>query len=143
MVSIIQNLRGLILDSVEVKRLTGWPPSMIEDYLSIRENFFIVSEEIEDINNGVKKIYETSSTPYVVPVDASTVFIDTDIQEIDILLRPGVKGKELRLVMVGTSGNDANITPNGSELLFGENSPEVLHDSEAFLIDYSVVYGWY
>jgi len=43
------SLRGLILDATELRNLTGWASSMIEDYLSILDDLVLLADSI-DVN---------------------------------------------------------------------------------------------
>jgi len=44
----ISKLLGLSFDAVDVEKLTAWPPQMIEDYLSIRDNFIMIMGAMDE-----------------------------------------------------------------------------------------------
>ena len=138
-----RNLRGLILGSADVKALTGWPPRMIEDYLSIRDNFVTVAGEADDKQDRIRKVYNVSTTPYTILADSDVIYVDTDLEDIILNLPAGIEGTHLRIISVGTSGNVAYPTPDGAELLFGSNAAEPLYDYEVFIINYSDTHGWF
>jgi len=123
--------------------MTDWPPSMIEDYLSIRDNFLVVTEEVDRKLDASRITYNVTTTPYTVPDDADVVFVNTDGGDIVLNLPAGTEGVTLRLIDTGVSGNVAYPTPDGAELLFGVNSAEPLYDYEVFIISYSDTYGWF
>ena len=138
-----RNLRGSILGSADVKALTGWPQLMIEDYLSIRDNFVTVAIEADTKSDKIKIVYNVGTTPYTVPADADALFVDTNSGDVVLNLPAGVEGTYLRIINTGTSGNVVYPTPNGTELLFGLNVAEPLYDYEVFVINYSNTYGWF
>jgi len=44
---LLQRLRGFVLSAIEVKELTGWDDQMVEDYLSLIDNIFEITAEVE------------------------------------------------------------------------------------------------
>lgn len=67
----------------------------------------------------------------------------TDGAAFIITLPAGRLGTEYRITNTGTSGNVLTITPDGAELLLGENSSFILFDDEALLLVYSDAGGWF
>ena len=90
-------------------------------------------------NLGVKRI--TSATT----LDATMhdVYCDTDSAAITVTLPPGADWKEYRIINTGTSGNNATITPDGSELLLGVNSTMDLFDGDVLIVRYEATEGWW
>jgi len=74
--------------------------------------------------------------------DHHHVFCDTDSADIAITLPAGVADTEYRVCNTGTSGNKVTITPDGSELLIGENSAFTLNDGESLIVAYEATEGW-
>ncbi len=83
------------------------------------------------------------TTNTTLDVDHHNVFANTDSSSITITLPVGVAGTYYRIVNTGTSGNKTTITPNGIELLLGENSSFDLFDGESIIIVYQEIEGWY
>ncbi len=71
------------------------------------------------------------------------VFVDTDSAAITITLPAGTSGKSFRIINTGTSNNAVTITPDGSELLLGENSSFTLLGGDVIIITYETTEGWY
>ncbi len=70
------------------------------------------------------------------------VFGDTDGGAFTYTLPAGVAKTHYRLTNTGTSSNNLTITPDGSELLIGDNSSFVLFDGEELDIVYDATEGW-
>jgi len=185
----------LALSAHDLKGLNPeWSSAMIEDYLSLLENFITIAnlldveidqklEEVStDFTNGsitfvsggflaednanlfwdaAAKILKIGGivwsdgrikndvvvtlvmSPYDISVSDETIMADTDTGDIDLNLPPGVDGYAIRVINSGTSGNEATFTPNGLELLHGENEPAVLYDLEHLDLQYADGKGWY
>ncbi len=63
MANLEAELRGLLLTATELKNLSGWPDSLVEDYLNLVENLITVatavdadSEDIGDITQQISVI---------------------------------------------------------------------------------------
>jgi hypothetical protein len=71
------------------------------------------------------------------------VFCDTDGGAITVTLPAGVDGRTYTIKNVGTSGNAVTLTPDGSDLLFGENSDYIILDrGDDEQITYETTEGW-
>jgi len=67
---------------------------------------------------------------------------DTDGGAFTLTLPAGIAGKAYRIANTGSSGNTLTITPNGSELLIGDNSSYLLLDGDVLDIIYEATEGW-
>lgn len=134
--------RGLILSASEIKNLTNWPETMVEDYLNILENLLTLASILDEKNNILKTIVDVSSSPYNIPTTAEDIFFDTTAGDIVATLPVGEEGRNFRLISVGAGGNKVILNPNGSELLFGVNAEEYIYDAEALIVTFSPDYGW-
>lgn len=47
MASTTEELKGLLLSAVELTELSGWPPTLVEDYLNIIENLITVAAAVD------------------------------------------------------------------------------------------------
>jgi hypothetical protein len=136
-------LRGLVLDAVEIKNLTGWDGEMIEDYLNIFDNLFGLAGEIDTKSNILRNVTRVSfiQSPYDLTGTDEVVFFDTDDGPIVANLGAGEQGRDYRLVNVGSSGNNVTVAPNGTEKIFGETS-EYMIDQESLEITFDETEGW-
>jgi hypothetical protein len=71
------------------------------------------------------------------------VFGDTDGGAFTITLPAGIKGKEYRIINVGSSGNALTLAPNGSEEILGVNSNFTLLDGDVLIIGFDTTEGWW
>lgn len=67
--STVQRLRGLVLDATELRRMTDWPPALIEDYLNILDNIILLADLIDiEIDQKIEEIptqFTDGSVPFV------------------------------------------------------------------------------
>lgn len=83
-----------------------------------------------------------ADSPYtILPID-EILYCDTDAGAITVNLPAGTDGRKHRIINAGTNSNNLVITPNGAELLIGENSSFTLFDQEALNITYETTEGW-
>lgn len=106
----------------------------------------------DEINNlvvwlkkGIETIVDIDNTdsPYTVLATDLVIMCDTDAGAITVNLPAGVAGKSYKIVNAGSTGNDVTITPNGTELFFGDNASFTLADGEILEFNYSTAQGWY
>ena len=71
------------------------------------------------------------------------VFCDTDGGAFTVTLPAGVDGTNYRITNTGSSGNAVTLTPDGSELLIGENSNFTLLDGDVLIITNETTEGWW
>lgn len=135
------DLRGLVLTAAELRDLTDWPDSLVEDYLNILNNLILLSNEIDTKGDFLKSTVRTT-TNYVVLDTEEEIFANTLSGPITISLPAGVDGRKLRIHNIGEVGNAVTLVPNGTDLLFGDNSPEVLYDREVVIITFETDEGW-
>ena len=144
-VTTAQRLRGLVLSAAELKSLTDWPDSLIEDYLTIIDNLVLLADEIDVKNDIIKATTNVTftDTPYTpLPTDEE-IFFDTTDGPIDCSLPPGIDGTNYRMINVGFADNDVNLIPALTDKLFGLNQNERIADSEVILMTFDEVDGWY
>jgi hypothetical protein len=71
------------------------------------------------------------------------VFCDTDGGAFAVTLPAGVDGRTYTIKNVGTSGNTVTLSPDGTDLLFGENSDYIILDrGDDEQITYETTEGW-
>ena len=71
------------------------------------------------------------------------IFADTDGGAITVTLPAGITGTYYRIANTGTSENAVTLTPNGAELLLGENSNYTLLDGDVLIIVFEETEGWF
>jgi hypothetical protein len=113
------------------------------NYLNVDElgiQTFVGSSAIHGLRVNTTRI---TSSPYTALVTDDDIFVDTDGGAITINLPAGIDGKKYTIKNVGTSGNSVTLSPNGAELLFGENSDYVILDrGDDEQITYETTEGW-
>ena len=62
--------RSLILSAIEVQELTGWPDAMVEDYLTLLDNFSTLFNTFGNATNGQLLIGSTGTTPVLAALTA-------------------------------------------------------------------------
>jgi len=70
------------------------------------------------------------------------VFCDTDGGAFTVTLPAGSDGRLFRINNCGSSDNNVTLTPDGTELLFGENASELIYDGEVIDLIYESTEGW-
>lgn len=135
-------LQRLYLSAAELQSMTDWPNALIEDYLNILDDLITLSQEIDDLIDRTTGITRVDSD-YTILADDSTIFADTDTGVINISFIAGVEGKAHRIVNVGSSGNQLNLIPYGTEKINGANETEVLYDSESLELQFDSTEGWF
>lgn len=140
----LRSLRGLILSATELRQMhPDWTAAMIEDYLNIFNNLTSLANEIDSKSGLVKNAVLVTSASYTPISDDERIFCDTDFGAINIILPVGTNGAEYRVLNTGRSGNAVTITPDGTELLFGENNSFPLYDAEVVDICFEETQGWH
>ncbi len=135
-------LIGLTFSAAELRRITGWPSPLIEDYLSIRDDIVTVSKIVDAKEDLLKNIVVVSTTPYT-PSGEDVMFIcDTSLIDIYVNLPAGIDGTNYRIVNFGDTGNKVYVTPNGTELLYGVNKVEYMINQESLTMTFKATYGW-
>jgi hypothetical protein len=88
---------------------------------------------------------EVGATPYAVLATDHVIYCDTDGGAIEVDLPVGTNGRELRIINVGSSGNDCTIDPNGAEQLYGGGAGVAfaLHDSEIIVAIFETTENWW
>ena len=100
----------------------------------------------QDVNLPVKKpAFRLDNRLFsLIPlITDDDIFVDTDGGAITVNLPAGVDGKRYRIINVGTSGNAVTLSPNGAELLTGENSSFTLLDKDVMILTYETTEGWW
>ncbi len=83
------------------------------------------------------------TTTYTILVTDNVVFCNTDAGVYAATLPAGVAGQTYRIINSGSSANNLNLTPNGTEHLFGANSAHALASGASVQITYNTTDGWY
>ncbi|REK57572.1 MAG: hypothetical protein DWQ49_08885 [Bacteroidetes bacterium] len=101
------------------------------------------ADEIIQTNGGrIKSIRRVATGPYTVVNTDEVIFVDTDSAAITINLQAGVNGRTLRIVNVGSSGNDVTVDGNGSENVKGATT-NAITDGNEIIITYQATEGWW
>jgi hypothetical protein len=97
---------------------------------------------INDLTTGGGRIRNTTryTTTQTIPVTDDRVFCNTDSGAWVATLPAGVDGQEFRILNCGI--NNLTLTPDGAELLFGENSNFTLLPGDVEIITYEPTEGW-
>jgi hypothetical protein len=86
---------------------------------------------------------DSGDSPYTVLDSDHEIFCDTDGGAIIVNLLAGIDGRTHIIKNVGTSGNIVTLSPDGSDLLFGENSDYIILDrGDDEQITYETTEGW-
>ncbi len=97
-----------------------------------------------ETNGGrLVNVTRVTATPYTVLATDHEIFVDTDSADVVVNLPAGVAKTTYRIINVGSSSNQAQVTPNGAENLLGANSAFSLNDGESLIITYEATEGWY
>ncbi len=138
-----QRLRGLFLSAVELRSLTDWREEVIEDYLNLLDNLITLAGEIDTKGPLLKETTVVITTPYTPLSTDQEILVNTDSEDIDITLPPGVDGTNYRIINTGSSGNVVNIIPALTDKLIGVNAADYLADTEALIITFEETEGWW
>ena len=102
------------------------------------QNLFPNGQIQEEVHRAVSRV-----TANPIPTESNKIFMcDTDGGAFLFSLPAGRTGMSYRIANVGSSGNSVSITPDGLELLLGENSPLDLLDGDVLDIVYEATEGW-
>lgn len=135
-------LRGLIPSAAELKAVTNWEESVIEDYLSAWRNLVLLADILDTKANLLKTTSVIDTVTYTILDTDEEVYFDTNLTPIAASLPVGINGRKFRLHNIGAAGNDVTLTPNGTEKLFGVNAPERIADGEVLVLTFETVNGW-
>jgi len=61
--SLSRSLRGLLLSATELRSLTDWPDSLVEDYLTLFENLIKLATEIDTKSGILVETGRITTTP--------------------------------------------------------------------------------
>ena len=131
--TITEQLRGLVLSAVDIKKLTDWPSAMIEDYLNIIDSLSTVATSLDDllsrvvepqmgnIREQIQKLEElifssekpTNELKAQVQELESLISLNASISVPSVLLAAGVDG-EVQYNDGGVLGADANFSWNST-----------------------------
>lgn len=143
--SAVDSLRGLVLSATELRNMNpDWTPEMIEDYLTLFENFASMAVIIDEKQNVLRTVVNVdfADSPFLVNDVDQQYVIDTDFGDVLIILNKGVDGRTYRMTNVGSSGNKAEIVPIFGETLFG-STDENLYDAETLDMTFETEEGWW
>lgn len=115
----------------------GTSPNTIRNAIILRGTGGTVTE------NG--RIIQTNRLTANTTLDETyhNVYGDTDGGAFAVTLSAGENGRYYRIINTGSSGNALTITPDGSELLLGDNSDFTLLDGDVLIIAYETTEGWW
>jgi len=124
----------------------------VNDILSTPKQYIILLVTSKPLNGDVVTtiLDPTASSTSVDRITEDTtlddnyefVFCDTDGGGFIVTLPEGTDGRRFRIMNTGSSDNDVTLTPDGTELLFGENETELIHDGEVIDLVYESTEGW-
>ena len=114
------------------------------DVLVAKSGAETVTYTVADLIDPQKKRIDHTA-PYTVLANDGVLFCDTDGGDVTVNLLAGASSKRLKLVNVGTSGNDILVTPAGSEQVYagGAGVAFTMVDAEVIEIDFDATEGWW
>jgi hypothetical protein len=83
-----------------------------------------------------------ADSPYTALESDHHIACDTDGGAVIVNLPVGVDGTQYIIYNTGSSGFDVTMSPNGAELLFGDNSDYDIHDGSDEQTTYIPTEGW-
>ena len=122
-----------------------WQNFFRDLFTRVGQNNAPTNSEIEDALNiliAVKRLTATDS-PYTLLSTDYNIYADTDPGAITINIPEGSNGTSYKIINTGSSNNNVIVTPNGSELLFGQNSSFTMYDGEIIDITFESTEGWW
>jgi hypothetical protein len=86
----------------------------------------------------------SADSPYTVLATDHVIFGNTDGGAIEIDLPAGVSGREFEIYNTGSSGNNIDVDPNGTEQIFngGAGVAFVMYDTEGITIKFNSTDHW-
>ena len=121
----IERLRGLVLSASDLKSLTDWPDSLIEDYLNIVDNLITLSNLIDE---GIDETIEEITTAFIdgsVPFADSGLLVEDNVNIIfnnvtKVLTLGGVLLSNLTASRLAVSDANKNIVSIASDITSAE-----------------------
>jgi len=104
-------------------------------------NAVIGATGIVGVGAGLQGVTRVTTT-YTILSSDENVFGDTDSAGFTMTLPAGTDGQHFKIMNTGTGLNLLDISPNGAELLIGENSNFELNAGESLDLVYNVIEGW-
>ncbi len=103
-----------------------------------------VTGAIQGGGGRTQSVTRVTSTPYAVLAADHNIFCDSDGGDVEIDLPAGTAGRYLRIKNVGTSGNDCDVDPDGSETIddLGAGVLLTLVDGQSRIMVYETTEGW-
>lgn len=140
-----ESLIGHRFSASELKGISQWPGPLVEEFLSLFDNFILISDVINQKQDLLRTVVSVTfaDSPYnIVDIDQ---IIDFDTTDGDIVanLPDGVGGRYYRMTDVATTGNKVVLNPSGDELLFGQNSSENIYNAETLIMIFKDPQGWW
>lgn len=96
-----------------------------------------------DINGSLGLKIQRNTTTTTIDDTAYQWNGDTNLAGFSYTLPVGVQNRTYKIVNVGTSGNQLEVIPNGTENLLGVNSSFILNDGESLIIGFDTTDNWY
>lgn len=100
-----------------------------------------ISGNLTTTGGRIKNTTRVSDT-YTILVTDENVYGDTDLSSFTMTLPAGVDGQHLKVMNTGTGLNILTLSPNGTDLLIGENSDFDLYSGDALDLVYQTDEGW-
>jgi len=88
---------------------------------------------------GTTRITDSTAT---LDADDHVVFVNTDNNDVLILLPPGVEGTSYRIINCGSSGNDITVVGSGAETIWGDTDI-TLADGDIIDLVYNTIEDWW
>lgn len=123
--SIRQRLSGLILSAADLRELTNWPGSLIEDYLNILDNLIEISESV-DI--GVDIDIQTVSNNYTTSQNDGTILVNASANPVTIYLDATAATGQNHTIKCIDDTFTVLISPNGNNLDTDTDDFEIFQD---------------
>ena len=123
--SLVQRLRGLILSAVDLRQLTDWEASIIEDYLNIVDNIVQIATTV-DI--GADIVVQTKTSNYTTIQDDGTILADASANPVIISLDATAVNGQNHTVKCIDDTFDCFIGNNGNNIDAIEENFEIFKD---------------
>jgi len=99
--------------------------------------------DIVKTSSGIIVNTTRATTTDTIDTGDHVYFGNTDSAAFTVTLPAGAEGLTYKIINSGSSGNNLDIAPNGSDDLIGANSNFVLSDGESLVISFNATDGWY
>lgn len=94
------------------------------------------------VSAGRRKAVRSVSNDYNLTIYDEELYVDTTGGTVSVYLPAGIDGTSYRIHNIGSVNNPVLVTPDGIDLLFGDNTVAALYDAEVFILTFESTNGW-